>query len=812
MLVSESWIREWVNPEIPATQLAEKLTLAGLEVESITSAGPHPVPTGVVVGEIVTAAPHPHAPNLSLCQVNTGNGEPLSIVCGATNVCQGLRTAVARKGAKTGGATIDRKEVKGEVSEGMLCSAMELGLADSSDGIIELNPDAPLGTAIADYLELHDRVFELTLTPNRGDCLGMVGVAREISVLTGARLEVPVLNAIQPTISRSLDVRLEAVDACPRYTGRAIQGVDMNARTPDWMVERLRRSGMRSINPIVDVSNYVMHELGQPMHAFDLNRISGGIVVRRAYEGEELELLDGSTVKMSPGNLVIADHQAAIALAGIMGGKGSAITGNTTDIYLESAFFQPGGILGKARQFGMHTDASHRFERGVDSSLQLTAMERATHLILEIAGGSAGPVTDAVERSALPQARSIRFDYPEIERVLGIRIPAEDATSIMRGLGMTLTATASGWEVIPPGWRFDISGQHDLVEEVGRCYGFEKIIPAAPSANHRTGRHREGIITRYDIQQALIQRGYHETMTYSFVDRSAQRNLLDRRDAIPLVNPIADNMSVMRQSLWPGLLEAFRNNLNRQESRVRLFELGHVFDRADNERKSQEKNHLAGLISGLCQPGQWGCEPREVDFFDLKGDLEAVLNLSGDSDQVQFRSFQHSALHPGQCARIEFENEVIGIAGRLHPARQKFYETGQAVYLFEIDLAFLTRSGLPEFSEVSKFPVLQRDLSILVDEEIEVQTVLEIIRTGGGKLLKELELFDIYRERKLEENKKSLTVALTFQSDSSSLTSGEIEVVTDRIIGLLESETGARLRFQARTEADPAENTRKRQN
>lgn len=795
MWVSESWIREWVNPEIPIRELAEKLTLAGLEVESITAAGPDLDPTGVVVGEIVTVISHPHASNLSLCEVNTGNGEQLSIVCGAANVRQGLRTAVAREGAKTGGMTITTKEVRGEISEGMLCSAMELGLTDSSDGVIELDQNAPLGSGIVDYLDLHDQVFELKLTPNRGDCLGMAGVAREISVLTGARLEVPVINASQPTIPRSLDVRLEAVDACPRYAGRAIQGVDMSARTPDWMVERLRRSGMRSINPIVDVSNYVMHELGQPMHAFDLSRISGGIVVRRAREGEELELLDSSTVKMSTGNLVIADHQAAIALAGIMGGKSSAITDKTTDIYLESAFFQPGDILGKAKQLGMHTDASHRFERGVDSGLQSSAMERATGLILEIVGGHAGPITDVVEKSALPQPRRIRFDYPQIERVLGTRIPAEDATRIMQGLGMSLTADASGWEVIPPGWRFDIEGQHDLVEEVGRCYGFEKIVPAAPSAIHRTGRHREGLITRYDIQQALIQRGYHETMTYSFVDRASQQNLLDRQDAISLVNPIADNMSVMRQSLWPGLLGALQNNLNRQESRVRLFEIGHVFNRADNERKSQEKNHLAGLISGQWMPDQWGYDPREVDFFDLKGDLEAVLALSGNPDQFQFRHFEHSALHPGQCARIEYESEVVGVAGRLHPAQQKFYETSQAVYLFEIDLAFVTHSGLPEFSEVSKFPLLQRDLSVLVDEEVEVKTVLEIIRIGGGKLLKKLELFDIYRERKLDKNKKSLAVALTFQSDSSSLVSWEIEAVMERIIGLLESETGARLRY-----------------
>ena len=797
MLVSESWLREWVNPQIPLRQLAEKLTLAGLEVESIKAAGLQLDASAVVVGEITALRPHPQASGLSLCMVNTGGGEMLSIVCGAANARQGLRTIVAREGARMVGMTISKKRIRGEISEGMLCSALELGLADSADGIIELNRDAPLGASVMDYLELRDQVLELTLTPNRGDCLGMIGVAREISVLTGARLDMPVISAVSPLISRSLDVQLKAVDACPRYVGRVVQGVDMKATTPDWMAERLRRCGMRSINPIVDVSNYVMHELGQPMHAFDLDRINGGIIVRRADAGEELELLDGRVIKMSNANLVIADHRKALALAGIMGGKESAITDKTTDIYLESAFFQPRDMLGKARQFGMNTDASHRFERGVDSELQVRAMERASGLILEIAGGQAGPVTDAVTRSAFVQPQPIRFDYRQVERLLGISVPAEDACAIMRGLGMSLTDMASGWEVVPPAWRFDIKGQHDLVEEIGRCYGFEKIMPTPPVARQRGGHHREGLITRYDIQQTLIQRGYHEAITYSFVERDAQRNLLGRQDAIALLNPLADNMSVMRQSLWPGLLEALQNNLNRQENRVRLFEIGHVFKRADNDRKSQEKNHLAGLASGLCQPAQWGLEPREVDFFDLKGDLQAIINLSANPDRFQFRRFACNALHPGQCARIEYGGEVVGIIGRLHPGQEKSYGTGQSVYLFEIDLAFITHSGAPEFSEVSKFPSLQRDLSILVDEEIEVQNVLEIIRSGGGKLLKNLELFDIYREPELYENQKSLTVALTFQSDSSSLSSLQTNVVTDRIIELLEREAGARLRYQA---------------
>lgn len=796
MLVSESWMREWVNPEIPTEDLAEKLTLAGLEVDSINPAGPELDSITVVVGEIVTVKPHPNASKLNLCEIDTGDSKLLSVVCGADNARKGLRTAVGRVGAKTGGRTIARQEIGGEKSEGMLCSSMELGLEESSDGIIEFDDDALPGMSVATYLDLQDSIFELKLTPNRGDCLGIAGVAREISTLTGARLNIPEVRTNQSVISQSLNIKLEAVDACPRYVGRVVQGIDMAAKTPDWMSERLRRSGMRSINPIVDVTNYVMHELGQPMHAFDLDRIHGGIIVRRADKGEKLKLLDGSTVKLSMDNLVIADHKSAIALAGIMGGYGSAISDKTRNVYLEAAFFCPEDILGKARQFGMHTDASHRFERGVDSELQLNAMEKATELILKIAGGQAGPISDAVEKSALPKPLPIRFHRAEIERVLGMDIPRSKAGGIMRSLGMSVGEIEDGWEVIPPSWRFDIQGQHDLVEEVGRCYGYQKIVPEYPSGQVRSGAHPEAAVTQYDVRQVLIQRGYHEAITYSFADPLSQQELLGKADAIRLKNPIADNMAVMRQSLWPGLLEALRNNLNRQESRVRLFEIGHVFNRAENETKSNERNHLGGLASGLCMPGQWGCEGREVDFFDIKGDLEAVLNLSGNVGGIKFRRGTHNALHPGQCAEIEYREKAVGFIGRLLPAKQKFHGLTQSVYLFEIDTSIITDSilSLPEFSEVSKFPSVQRDLAFLVDERVEVQSVLEVIRTGGGELLKNLQLFDIYHENNLEKNKKSLAFSLTFQSESSTLISSEIEALMEGIIELLRHKTGARLR------------------
>ena len=797
MLVSEAWLREWVSPKISSAELADKLTLAGLEVDSVRTAGAA-LDQRIVVGQVINAMPHTDARHLQTCEVDVGKRR-YAIVCAATNVQAGMKTAVALVKARLPdmqglGRQVLKREIRGVMSHGMLCSAAELGLEDSSKGICEFDTDAIVGQAVGDYLNLHDQVFELELTPNRGDCLGMVGVAREVATLTASKLTIPLIPKVKMGCQDNLQVQLKAPQGCPRYVGRAVTSIDMQAKTPDWMAERLRRSGMRSINPIVDVTNYVMHELGQPMHAFDLKKISGGIIVRMAKEGEKLNLLDGSRVKLTKQMLVIADHNKAIALAGIMGGADSAITDKTTHIYLESAFFSGAAIAGKARQFGMHTDASHRFERGVDSALQLKAIERATALIIDIAGGQAGPLTHAQEKSALPKMPTIRFDKSEIRRVLGITIADNKVASMMENLGMSVKPVENGWQVKPPSWRFDIQGQHDLVEEVGRCFGFEKVPARMPNAQPRSSTHPENKRALHDIKQTLVHRGYHEAITYSFVDEKRQQQLLNKGNAIRLLNPIADNMTVMRQSLWPGLLEALKSNLNRQEERIRLFESGHVYAKAQNTRKSTEKSCLGGLGSGLSLPRQWGSQAVEMDFFDMKGDIEALLGHGGLDLNFKLRQATHAALHPGQCGQIMLAKKPIGFVGKLHPAHQKYYDISQAVYLFEIELPPLIPMQIPAFSDISKFPSMQRDLAVLVDESVSVQSILQLVRTTAGELLKNLELFDVYRDTNLGKNKKSFAFSLTFQSQSSNLMSSEVDKITNRIVKVLEQKLNARLR------------------
>ena len=794
MLVSESWLREWVSTQAGSEALSERLTLAGLEVESVDTAGPD-LDRRVIVGEITAVTGHSDASQLRVCTVDTGDHSIHPIVCGAKNIRAGLKTAIALPGAVLPGSNaVTVRTIRGVRSEGMICSREELGLEESSEGILELDESAPLGTAIGDYLDLRDQRFRLELTPNRGDCLGIVGVAREVATLTGGRLAAGATPENRLTSRAALEVVLEAPAGCPRYVGRAIAGIDMSAKTPDWMVERLRRSGMRSINVVVDVTNYVMHELGQPMHGFDFSKIEGGIRVRMAKKGETLTLLDGNTVTLEPENLVIADHQNAIALAGIMGGESTAISSDTRDIYLEAAYFSPTAMLGRARRFGMQTDASHRFERGVDSQLQLQAIEQATALVIRIAGGHAGPISHAVEKSALPKAPRIKFVESEIQRILGIRVPSATTAAILEDLGMKATRTDVGWDVVPPSWRHDIQASHDLVEEVGRCHGFDQILPRAPNTEPQIGAHRENRISLDEIKRAMVYLGFHEAITYSFVEPESQQQLLDRGNAIPLQNPIADNMSVMRQSLWPGLLEALKTNLNRQEERVRLFEAGQVFLRAVESGRCTEIGKLGIILCGNRRPRQWGEEAVKCDFFDLKGCLESIFMLTGQPGKFEFRQSTNPAMHPEQCASIVFGNREIGHLGKLHPVHQRGYDLERAVYLAEFELSPLCSANLPVFSEISKFPSVHRDLSVMVDEGIPVQSVLQQIRATAGPHLRKLELFDIYRGSNVKKNKKSLAFSLTFQSESSNLISLEMEAEIEKIIKVLNEAFGAEMR------------------
>ncbi|MEM7196658.1 MAG: phenylalanine--tRNA ligase subunit beta, partial [Pseudomonadota bacterium] len=753
----------------------------------------------LLIGEVLEVKPHPNADKLKVCTVDVGRKRSLKIVCGASNAAPGIRVPVALPGCRLGDLKIKKSDIRGEISSGMLCSQQELGLADQSSGLMILDDDAPVGAVVHQYLNLSDPIIEVDLTPNRGDCLSIHGVAREVSALTSARLSIAPAAKVKNSCRQRLDVTLKAPEACPRYVGRAVCNIDMQANSPDWLVERLRRSGLRSINPVVDITNYVMLETGQPMHAFDLDKINGGIVVRMARERESLKLLDGSTVRMNPNNLVIADHKGAIALAGIMGGDSSAISDRTTNIYFESAFFSADAIAGKAREFGMHTDASHRFERGVDSKGQVNALERATALLQAIAGGDAGPVTHALERKQLPVNRSIHLVRSEIPRLLGASFPAAKINALLRRLGMHVKSAAGGWRVTAPSWRFDISGSHDLVEEVGRCLGFDQIEPRMPVATGKTGSHPERSVSTTALKSKLVAEGFYEAITYSFVDASVQQALLESKKPVKLSNPIADNMSVMRQSLWPGLLEAMVSNVNRQNERVRLFEVGHVFSaqkppKSDDriQLKHRETNVVAGVLTGSAQPRHWQSQPRATDFFDMKGIVERLM--SHISDTVTFGPASHPALHPGQTAEIRLDAKSIGYLGQLHPEKQAVLGLSVPIYAFEIQASPLLERPLPAFSTISKFPPVQRDLAVLVDRSVAAQDVLNTVKEAAGDMLIDLQLFDIYEGERIEKNQKSFAFSLTLQSESSNLTTSDAEQITDKILTALKQSHGGHLR------------------
>ena len=796
MLISKSWLDDWVSTPLDGAGLSDVLTLAGLEVEGYEAVTSLSLSAGnrekILIGQIVACNPHPNADRLKLCQVDVGKRRPLEIVCGAANARAGVRVPVALIGAKLPGVKIKKSEIRGVSSSGMLCSAAELGLAESSDGLMLLDEDAPVGGSVVEYLQLDDQSIEIDLTPNRGDCLSIIGIAREVSALTGGKMGARPMTAVKAGSKRRLEIELADPQACGRFAGRVIEGIDMGAKSPDWMCERLRRVGLRPINPVVDITNYVMIETGQPMHAYDFDKLNGGIVARMARKGEKLKLLDDSIVRLSENNLVIADHKKAVGLAGIMGGDNTAISDATTNIFFEAAYFSPAHIIGKARSFGMHTDASHRFERGVNPEGQIAAVEFATELLLNMAGGTPGPVCHAVSRKHLPKPKPIRFQRSEISRILGISVPNRDVRQILTRLGMQVETADQGWRVTPPSWRFDISGQHDLVEEVGRCYGFNRVPPRMPAATAVTGKHPEVRVDSRSVRRRLTELGYYEAITYSFIDPSQSSGLMESSKGIKLANPIADNMSEMRQSLLPGLLSALVRNVNRQESRVRLFEIGNVFKGRGKNKK--EVTLVSGVVCGNAKPRQWAIEDRAVDFFDIKGDVENLLSLSGDRRSFQFVSGSYPVLHPGQSAEIKKNGKTVGKVGQLHPQKQNVLDLQQPVFVFELVLESFASSLLPRFQEISRFPAVQRDLSVVVSSEIEADKVLEIVRKTGGKALKNVELFDIYAGERVENNKKSFAFSLTFQSESSSLTSADIDADTTNIIKALQDSVGAELR------------------
>tara|TARA_R110000822_G_scaffold60287_15_gene150276 strand:- start:724 stop:3105 length:2382 start_codon:yes stop_codon:yes gene_type:complete len=792
MKFSESWLREWVTPAIDTTELVAQLTMAGLEVDAVEPVAP--AFSGVVVGQIVSIEQHPNADKLRICQVAGGSEDLVQVVCGAPNACEGLKIPFATVGATLpGDLNISKAKLRDIESFGMLCAEEELGMGDGSDGLWALPVDAPVGADLREYLSLDDQIIEVDLTPNRGDCLSIRGLARETGVLNQVPVNEQGCEPVEPVISDSFNIELRTPEACPRYVGRIVRNINTAAKSPLWLQEKLRRSGVRSIDPIVDVTNFVMLELGQPMHAFDFAKLEGGMVVRMAEQGEKLRLLDGSDVVLNADTLVIADQQKAVAMAGIMGGEETAVSSDTRDIFLESAFFNPIAIAGRSRAYGMHTDSSHRFERGVDPQLQEAAVERATLLLLEIVGGEVGPLTIVEDKSHLPNVAEVTLTAARLQQQLGLLLEPSQIEDILQRLGLTiLKVDEEGWTCKAPSWRFDVEIEADLIEEIARIYGYNRL----PTATIATALSIEGVPeTRQGLpalRQQLIARGYFEAITYCFVDPAVQQQLDPGLDALALANPIASDMSVMRTTLWSGLLPTIRHNLNRQHSRVRLFETGLSFVPEGNSLR--QESMIAGAITGSRSPEGWVNNQEDVDFFDIKADVEALLQIGHVYEQFSFVAAEHPALHPGQCAKIERNGELVGYLGQLHPRVQKALDLSQPVFVFEMCLSQVLEDELPFFKGISKFPEVRRDLAIIVDENISAAALCKTVRQNAGEQLVDLKVFDVYQGKGIENNRKSVALGLTFRASSRTLTEDEINVALERVLGALEKQYSASLR------------------
>ena len=793
MKFSEQWLRTWVNPDISTQEMCDQLTMAGLEVDGIEpAAGDF---TEVVIARVESLEKHPDADKLNVCQVTDGSNTQ-QIVCGAANVRAGLVIPLAKIGAVLpGDFRIKPAKLRGVESFGMLCSEKELGLADSAEGLMELPDDAPLGQNLRDYLQLDDNIIELDLTPNRGDCLSISGIARELGVLNQCEVSEQLWAPYKPTIKETFPVDIQANDACTHYTGRVIKGINVKAQTPLWMLERLRRGGIRGLSPVVDITNYVMLELGQPMHAFDLQKLNGKIIVRYAQSSEKVTLLDGKSIELLESSLVIADDSKVLALAGVMGGENSAVDDSTTDIFLESAFFKPEVIAGKARNYGLHTDSSHRFERGVDTHMQVHAIERATELIHEICGGEVGPVVEHKTPSHPDEHESIHLRADQIKRILGIELPAADVTAIFQRLGMGVKVSSDGWLVKAPSFRFDILIEADLLEEIVRVFGYNNIPRARPSYHAIIQSQPEATNSLSTLKRCLVNRGYFEAISYSFVDPKWQQILDPQRQTIALANPLSSEMSVMRTTMLPGLISALKHNVNRQQPRVRLFETGLCFlpetETSGADAIIQEAM-FAGVICGDLHQEQWSEQSRKVDFFDIKSDVEALLSFS-EMESI-FEAAEHPALHPGQSACIKQHDEVVGWIGALHPEVQKALDIDQRVYVFELKQTAIANNSIPAFAPLSRYPEVRRDLAILVDEAIPVANILSVIEDASSNLVKEIQLFDIYQGKGVEESRKSVAFGLILQEFSRTLTDQEVDSEIQNIVSTLNQQFAATLR------------------
>jgi len=795
MKISEQWLRSWVNPAISTDELVAQITMAGLEVDAIEPvAGDF---SGVVVGEILEAVQHPEADRLRVCTVSNG-AEQFQVVCGAPNARAGIKIPFAMVGAVLPPGDdgkpfkIKKAKLRGVESFGMLCAEAELQISDANEGLMELSAEAEVGQDLREALALNDNIIEVDLTPNRGDCLSVKGIAREVGVLNQIDVVMPEIKPVTASIDDTLTIDIQAPEYCPRYLGRVIRNIDINAQTPAWMVEHLRRSGLRSIDPVVDVTNYLLIEQGQPMHAFDLNKLKGGIVVRYADEGEDLTLLDDQEVKLHTNTCVIADHDRALAMAGIMGGEDSAVSDTTTDLFLESAFFMPELAAGKARNYGLHTDSSHRYERGVDYALQRQAMERATQLLLDIVGGEAGPISEAVSEQHLPVTADVQLNRSQILRLLGLDIADEQVEEILTRLGLGVSPNETGWSVSVPSYRFDIAIEADLLEELARIYGYNKLPVTTLGAHLKLQPKAETTLELRHLRRHLVARDYREAITYSFVEPKLQQLFDPEVAAIALENPISSDLAIMRSSLLPGLAAAIRHNLNRQRSRVRVFESGLRF--VPSETGLVQEPMLAFAACGARDNDSWHGNSAAVDFFDVKGDLESLLALTGVAGEFAFAPAQRAGMHPGQCAEITRNGEHVGFIGTIHPSVMSEMDLNRSVVMVELRLSQIVEAKLPKFKEISKFPETRRDLALVVDKTIPSSTILDAIKEIGGNLLKSVRLFDVYEGKGVEEGKRSLAVALIYQDQTRTLLDEDVNASIDAVVSHLGDNYSAVLR------------------
>lgn len=792
MKISEAWLREWINPALSSQDLANQLTMAGLEVESLTpAAGSF---SQVVVAKVLQTKPHPQADRLTLCEVDAGEGTHLAVVCGATNVRPGLMVALAKIGAQLpNGMVIKETKLRGELSQGMLCSTDELGLPAESEGILELAADAPLGQDLRTYLTLDDQILDLDLTPNRADCLSVVGIARDLAALNDLPLKPVVIPNNTVKTDKTLKVHLDCPQDCPRYVGRLITNINLQISTPIFIAERLRRSEIRPIHPVVDILNYVMLELGQPMHAFDLHHIQGAIHTRKAHDGETLQLLGGRDIVLNERSLVVADDHKALALAGIMGGAVSSVQTDTVDIWLEAAFFEPHAIAGVARSYGLTTDASHRFERGVDPNLGVSALEMATALIQEIVGGDIGPIVEQSAADFSAQPVKIDFRPAAVERLSGVALPTDHMQRILQHLGMTVNTEKDVWQVTVPTYRFDLSIEADLVEEIIRIHGYDKIPTHTITASLRAGQIDPIEQLTANIMQFLAQRGYQETISYSFVDPQFQQEIYPDVPSKSLLNPISTELSTMRVGLWPGLLAAMMHNIHRQHAALKLCEIGKVFLLGGEQ--CAEKPVCAGLIVGTHGQYNWCETDAAYDFYDMKGDLQALFSALKLPD-LHFVSGEHAALHPGKTAKILYGTEVIGWLGALHPRLLDTLDLDAEVFMFEFVLSVLPPASALVYQPISKYPQIRRDLSLLLDEQISAQAIEDIVRSViDPNILKSFYIFDVYTGGGLaEERKKSVALGLLLQSGERTLVDEEIHAMMSNVVTALQQQLNAVLR------------------